>query len=367
MNSIIFSLFFLTLISHSGISQKQNFKPQTNVEIKGAQWYINGEPTLKGKKWHNYTIEGLLPNSRMVQGTFDDLNPETRTNWKYSDTGIWDANRNTREFLAAMDSWAETGLLAITLNLQGGSPYGYSSQQPWINSAIDENGSLRKEYMSRFSQIIEKADSKGMVVILGIFYFGQDERIKDEASVQKAVDNTVNWVLDHGYRNVVIEIANECNNVKYDHAIIKQPRIVELIKRAKQIESNGYRLLVSTSFNGGSIPNDPVIEASDYILIHGNGVKEYAGLNNIANTIRNKEAYTPKPIVNNEDDHYDFDQPNNNFIASTSSYVSWGFFDYRKKEEKFEEGYQSIPVDWTINSDRKKGFFRLVKEMTGGK
>ncbi len=367
MNSLIFSVVFLTLISHSGISQTQNFKPQTKVEIKGAKWYINGEPTLKGKKWHNYTIEGLLPNSRMVQGTFDDLNLETRTNWNYSDTGTWDANRNTREFLAAMDSWAENGLLAITLNLQGGSPYGYSSNQPWINSAIDENGALRKEYMNRFSQIIEKADNKGMVVILGIFYFGQDERIKDEASVIKAVDNTVTWVLDHEYRNVVIEIANECNNSHYDHDIIKQARIAELITRAKQLERNGYRLMVSTSFNGNSIPNDPVIEASDFILIHGNGVKEYGELNNMANTIRNKEVYTPKPIVNNEDDHYDFDQPFNNFIASTSAYVSWGFFDFRKKDEKFEEGYQSIPVDWTINSDRKKGFFRLVKEMTGAK
>jgi hypothetical protein len=35
------------------------------------------------------------------------------------------------------------------------------------------------------------------------------------------------------------------------------------------------------------------------------------------------------------------------------------------KEEGFAEGYQSVPVDWGINSERKKGFFRLMKEITG--
>ena len=32
--------------------------------------------------------------------------------------------------------------------------------------------------------------------------------------------------------------------------------------------------------------------------------------------------------------------------------------------EGFAEGYQSVPVDWGISSERKKGFFGLVKEVT---
>jgi hypothetical protein len=35
------------------------------------------------------------------------------------------------------------------------------------------------------------------------------------------------------------------------------------------------------------------------------------------------------------------------------------------KGEGFEEGYQSVPVDWQISSSRKKGFFRLLGEITG--
>jgi len=37
------------------------------------------------------------------------------------------------------------------------------------------------------------------------------------------------------------------------------------------------------------------------------------------------------------------------------------------KDESFVEGYQSVPVDWTINSDRKRGFFQLLQKISNGK
>ena len=66
----------------------------------------------------------------MVQATFDDLNPETAKRWAYPDSGMWDAERNVREFIAAMPVWKAHGLLAVTVNFQVGSPEGYSKAQP---------------------------------------------------------------------------------------------------------------------------------------------------------------------------------------------------------------------------------------------
>jgi hypothetical protein len=37
-------------------------------------------------------------NSRMVQGIFDDLNPETQERSAYPDTNKWDADQSTGEF-----------------------------------------------------------------------------------------------------------------------------------------------------------------------------------------------------------------------------------------------------------------------------
>ena len=67
----------------------------------------------------------------------------------------------------------------------------------------------------------------------------------------------------------------------------------------------------------------------------------------------------------NEDDHFDFDKDDNNMLAAISRYAGWGFFDFRFPGDKFEDGYQSIPVDWGINSDRKRGFFGLLAKVTG--
>jgi hypothetical protein len=338
----------------------------TAVSIQGDNFLINGELTLNRMVWRGYKLEGLLPNSRMVQGVFDDLNPDTRGRWAYPDTKTWDPDRNTREFVTAMAEWRRHGLLAFTLNLQGGSPEGYSQAQPWHNSAFREQGSLRPEYMARVERILDEADRLGMAVILGLFYFGQDERLRDEQAVTRAVDGAVTWVLAAGYRNVLIEINNECN-VRYDHPVLQPARVHELISRAKGITRGGRRLLVSTSYGGGALPGADVLAASDFVLLHGNGVSNPDRIAEMVRQTRAMPAFTPKPIVFNEDDHYDFEKSWNNFTAATSEHASWGFFDFRRQGEGFDEGYQSVPAHWGISSARKRGFFSLLREMTGGR
>jgi hypothetical protein len=80
---------------------------------------------------------------------------------------------------------------------------------------------------------------------------------------------------------------------------------------------------------------------------------------------RGSPAYRCQPIVYNEDDHFEFDKPDNHFVAAVESGASWGYFDYRMSRERFEDGFQSLPVDWTISSKRKRAFFGLLKEITG--
>jgi CubicO group peptidase (beta-lactamase class C family) len=338
---------------------------KTDVSIVGQAFHINGRPTYAGRSWKGHKIEGLLLNSRMVQGIFDDLNPETVNLWAYPDTGRWDADRNTREFIAAMPTWREHGLLAFTINLQGGSPQGYSKDQPWHNSAITPAGELRPEYMARLKLILDKADELGMVAILGVFYFGQDQRLADEEAVKRALDNAVDWVLAHGYRNVLIEVNNECN-VRYDHEILQPRRVHELIERVKSRRAGGRRLLVGTSYGGGKVPEENVVRASDYLLLHGNGVSDPKRIAEMVRQAREVPGYRPMPILFNEDDHFDFDKPENNFTAALSEYASWGYFDFRLKDEKFDDGYQSVPVNWGLSSPRKKAFFGLLKEITMG-
>ena len=335
---------------------------KTYVSIKEDTFYINGEITYPGRTYEGNKIEGLLLNSRMVQGIFDDRNPKTIHRWKYPDTGRWDAERNTREFLAAMPTWRAHGLLAFTLNLQGGSPEGYSQSQPWHNSGIEADGSLNPHYLSRLKRILDVADKLRMVVILGYFYFGQDHRLIHEDAVKQAVDTATHWLFENGYTNVIVEINNECN-VRYSHEILQPQRVHELIERVKTTTRNGRRYLVGTSYGGGKIPLENVVRTSDFLLMHGNGVNNPHRIREMVQQARQVPGYRPMPILFNEDDHFAFDKPLNNCIAALSQYASWGYFDPGKNN--YHHGYQSVPVQWQINTPRKRAFFEKVRDITG--
>ena len=337
-------------------------KRRTRVAIDGDRFLINGRPTYEGRTWNGHRIEGLLMNARLVQGIFDDLNPATRSRWAYPDTGRWDAERNTREFLAAMPAWRRQGLLGFTVNLQGGSPQGYSRDQPWHNSAFEADGSLRPAYMDRLRRILDRADALGMVPIVGYFYFGQDERLQDETAVVRATRTATDWLLARGYTNVLVEIANECDVARYDHAILKPPRIHELLTLVRSATRDGRRLLAGTSFGGGSIPVPGVVETSDFLLIHGNGVAEPGRIADMVDRTRAVTGYRPMPILFNEDDHFDFDRPVNNFTQAVSKYASWGYFD--PGASNYQDGYQCPPVNWGINTERKRAFFETVRAIT---
>lgn len=202
-----------------------------------------------------------------------------------------------------------------------------------------------------------------MAVILGIFYFGQDERLADEAAVIRSLDHAVDCVLDRSYRNVLIEVNNECN-VGYDHAILGPERVHELITRVQaRSAGRGHRLLVSTSFGGDAIPCPSVVKVSDFLLLHGNGVSDPARIAGMVKVTRRVEGYRPIPILFKEDDHFEFEKPRNNLIAAIGERASWGYFD--PGQSNYRDGYQSPPVRWEINTERKRAFFARAKEMTG--
>lgn len=371
----------------------------TEVTIQDDAWLINGTPTYQGREYQGHKIEGLLLNSRMANALFDDTNDLTQVLWKYPDTDAWDPDRNTSEFVAALPEYRSRGLLSVTVNLQGAAPFGYyrlpefrtlmeslgidvpdetmwaglpgPESQPWHNSAFDAEGELVQPFMDRLTRALEATDELGMVVILGLFYFGQDERLKDEDAVHRAVTNACQWLLDNDHRNVVVEINNECNVQRYEHEILQPHRVHELIEHAKTITKDGRRMLVGTSYGGGRVPDDSVCGASDFLLMHGNGVTDPNRIAEMVDQARALPSYRSKPVLFIEDDHFNFEQPSNNFLSALSRYASWGYFDPgegaggRAASGDYVEGYQNVPINWDINTQRKQEFFDLLQKVVG--
>ena len=337
---------------------------RTVIGIDGDRFTRNGEWTHAGRTFRGTDISGLLFNSRMVNAIVDDRNQATRGVWAYAD-GPWDPARNSFEFGAALPAYRRHGLDAVTINMQGGSPQGYSWNQPWNFSGFAADGTPLSDTLGRLDHVLEAADAADMAVILGVFYGAAARRLVGEAAVIRALDATVAHLMAGGWRNVMLEIGNEVDNRAFTHEAIQPARCAELITRVR--EASWGRLKVSTSFNGGVVPPDHIIGVSDFVLLHGNNVEDPARIAELVAEVRASPGYRGQPILFNEDDHCGFEAEDNNMLTAIKSRAGWGYFDYRRIREGFADGYQSLPVDWGIRSARKRGFFRLLAEVTGNK
>lgn len=351
----------------------------TEIQIQGNQFYINGRPTYPGIEYQGFKIEGLLFNSRMVQAIFDDENPVTARHWVYPDTGVWDAERNVGEFCAALPEYRRYGLLGVTVGLQGGgSVYAPEVYDHYLNSAFEPDGTFKMAYFDRLLRVIQSADACGMIVIVNYFYVKQARRLNGEAAARAITERVTGWLLDTGYRNILVDVANESADW-WQVAHFQPANIHKLIEIVQQTTLNGRRLLVGSSSGGGQeLPAGRWLEIEDFHMPHGNGLRP-PELRRKLQRLKESEAYQkcPKPILINEDSVFV-----ENLEAAIQEYASWGFYHQgygshykdlmdwsaRQRESRYEElsGFQTVPVNWGINDPWKRAFFERLRHITQG-
>jgi hypothetical protein len=355
---------------------------KTRVGIRGSLFTINGHPTYTpeaGFPKADTNLIGTLLNVRAVQAIFDDANyPQkgSRQNPYKSNTmgdvafdypdGKWDPERQTDEFVAALPQWRACGLLAFTVNLQGGGPtdgnFGdIAPTQPEDNTAFDPQGALKPAYARRLEKVIAAADRAGMVVIVGLYYFGQDERVQvtpDNRYIKRGIENAIGFLKSLPYRNVLIEINNETSDSGYGHSILKASGVVDAVLLAKKAAEGEFP--VSMSWSGGIQPRgsraDAALRAADYLMIHTNGETPEQVHESIA-AFRRWAGYD-RPLMINEDGVSTM-----NLYAAVEEHAGWGFYD--QGWNNYRDGFQSPPTNWTINTPVKWVFFEQVARLTG--
>ena len=253
------------------------YTARTRLTIDGPRFRLNGNLTYPGQQ-----PEGMLLNVRVVNSVFqDDGRPD------------FDPESNTAEFLGKMQEYVAHGVRAFTVSLQGGYP-GYSGAR---NSAFQPDGSLKATYLARVARVIERADALGAVVILSLFYQRQDQVLRNEEAVRAGVTKAVSWLKQKGYRNIILEIANEYGHTGFDHAVLRSDAGVAGLIRLAQDRHSALPVSASTRGNARTTPR--VAAASDVILVHFNDLST----SEIRTRVRDLRAsYRTKPIVGNEDD-----------------------------------------------------------------
>ncbi|HUR95869.1 MAG TPA: hypothetical protein VMY76_14900 [Gemmatimonadales bacterium] len=270
-----------TAISDASRNQTLGGEPATisaatRLSIDGDRFRINGALTHPGQP-----AAGRLMNVRMVNSVFEDTGRPS-----------FNSSANTDEFVGRMREYVGLGVRAFTISLQGGYP-GYEGAR---NSAFLKNGDLKPDYLARVAQVIERADALGAAVILSLYYQRQDQALQDDEAIRSGLINVVDWVKRKGYRNVILEPANEYGHSGFDHAILRSDAgVAGLLRLAK---SRYPALPVAASYlrNGQTTPQ--VAAASDLILTHFNSV----AVSDIAARVKAlRSSYPGKPIVCNED------------------------------------------------------------------
>ena len=360
----------------------------TELGIVGREFHLNGRPTYPGRVFEEHKIKGLLFNVRALQATFDDANPNTRKHWAYPDTGVWDPERNVEEFCAALPAWKAHGVLGFTINFQGGGPlYVPEIYDSYDNNGFAPTGELKLAYADRVARVLARADELGMVPIVGLFYWVNLLKMENEAAIWRAADEALAFLEGTGRRNLLIELANEIEVVvrRTPYDIFRpdcQPEMIEKLRAAHP------GLYYSTSFMAHNVNLDPgypparLIEAADYVLLHGNGTRPPQLLAALQD-LQALPAFqrNPKPILINEDS-----PAVPNLEASWRNYASWGYYDqgfagqvetedpYTRYQERPRwntgplddlSGFQTPPVNWGINTPFKRAFFDRVAEVTG--
>lgn len=351
---------------------------KTTVSIDGEDFLINGRKTYAGVSHQGRRIEGLLMNSRMVQAVFDDDNPATRGNWVYPDTGAWDPQRNVDEFCKALPIYRQHGLLGVTVGLQGGGPiYTKEIYDNYLDTAFRPDGSIKNAYLDRLRQILQAADDCGMVVIVNYFYWRQ-HRFQDDPAICRATEGISQWLMGTGFRNIIVDVQNELTE---GPGLLCSLGIARLIEIVRQTTLQGRRLLVGAS----TTPWRPPVSGGwqklvDLFMPHGNDsrpdvwrreLREWRESEYIKGHLR--------PICCNEDS---IDLPS--MEVCLDEHISWGYYDQgygcdqtqvkhdwkahpREKSYELLSGYQTVPVNWGINTPHKQAFFGRVKEVTQGR
>jgi hypothetical protein len=139
--------------------------------VQGTKTLLNGRPLL---------VKGLRCSNALVSAIATD------------------------ELIGNLNLFAGYGINTVSVFFQGsrfGDVKGYR-----------EDATLDPVYAARMGRIIEAAAERAMVVLVGCLYWGTS-RAKWEhwtqAEANAAVRNTVQWLVDHDYRNVFVDVDNE--------------------------------------------------------------------------------------------------------------------------------------------------------------
>jgi hypothetical protein len=250
--------------------------------------------------------QGKLMNLRLAQGLFHD---EWLTEKPFHPA------KNTQALINALEDYRAHGVLMVNVSMQGGQAgydpkvngvdrqngYRFGKDKGTYVSAFDRKGGLKAAWLDRLHRLLQSADRHGMFVNIMYFYQGQDESLESPAALHAAARNLTQWLIDRNHRNVLIDVANEYDlrDGRWDFDRYIPNNAHKLVEETRQLlRSRKILIPVAASSDGRMGFPEPMMSASDVVLIHGNN-RTPEQKQRRADELRSVR----KPVLMNEDDN----------------------------------------------------------------
>jgi hypothetical protein len=157
-----------------------------------------------------------------------------------------------------LDNMAAHGINLISVCLQGTNG-GFPDAEAGPN-AYASDGRILPPFAKRLELVIREADKRGMVVCVGLIMPRKDERLRDEAAVRRAIEETGRLFEEKKLRNVFVNLYQEFNHpFRVDHEIFREPD-----GAAKKAKVTAWFKAAAPGVEAGICPNHQTGSAVDY-------------------------------------------------------------------------------------------------------
>lgn len=169
----IVSFMLLAVLPLLAATAPKNGGTRTVFTVAGAELRLNGEPIK---------IKGLRTSAALI------------------------SDATTRDLIDHLDLFRSYGVNTISVYVMGSRFADVKGYRP--------DATLDPIYAARLARIIDAADSRNMIVLVGCLYWSTSRASEDlahwtQAEANRAVANTVVWLKERSYRNVFVDPDNE--------------------------------------------------------------------------------------------------------------------------------------------------------------
>ncbi len=162
--------------------------PTREFEVRDGRPYLGGQPVkLWGIRWGNALMSQAV----------------------------------TERHVRSLDNLVAHGINTVGVYIQG-SNGGWPDENAGRNGFTTE-GALQPDFAARLEQLVREADARGMVVMVGILSPRKDQELRDEAAIQRAIEEAARYLEEHQLRNVLVDIMHEFNHERIDHELFREP------------------------------------------------------------------------------------------------------------------------------------------------